>query len=202
MPDLSGQKWESYFIVHYLEDFDENISELESQSSSACNCASHASKCECDLDERELTDEDAVDAECYLEYKEMCEDRNRELAKFGQDQERTIGYHKAREDEPEEFGERTNNRQFVGHIYFDANIPPDLEDITVTFINQFLLKMVVPRSIAYPQSPPPNTPKLLEFVGISKHFENEITSQEEKWEREKAEAESWFEMNHPMGSWV
>lgn len=58
----------------------------------------------------------------------------------------------------------------------------------VTFINQFLLKMVVPRSIAYPQSPPPNTPKLLEFVGISKHFENEITSQEEKWEREKAEA--------------
>jgi hypothetical protein len=268
----------------YPEDFDEDISELESESGFACHCASDASDCECDLDERDFTDEDSV----YAEYKEMREERQRELAELRKDQERTIEYHKAREDEvekawtelkesrtqgveaqklslelahftiysseyvrswdmaydhgtsyieiysPDEFDERTDNTQVVGHIYFDANITPDLEafevpkyaglcsinigvkgsdaNVTVTFINQFLLKMVVPRSIAYPRSPPPNTPELLEFVGISKNFENERTRQEKR-EREEAEArcrkqrevsprESWFEMNHPMGSWA
>ncbi|EUC39725.1 hypothetical protein COCMIDRAFT_10238 [Bipolaris oryzae ATCC 44560] len=65
----------------YLEDFDEDISELELESSGACHCASDTSECECDLDEHDFMDEDSVyassDAEWYLEYKEMREERKR-----------------------------------------------------------------------------------------------------------------------------
>ncbi|EUC26730.1 hypothetical protein COCCADRAFT_10475 [Bipolaris zeicola 26-R-13] len=275
----------------YPEDFDEDISELESESSGACHCASDTSECECDLDERDFMDEDSVyagsDAEWYLEYKEMREERKRQLVELRKDHERAIEYHKAREDEverewaklqqnntrgiqdqrlnlelahfniyssdfarcqdieydhptsyiefywPDELGERTN-KQTMGHIYIDPNITPSLEvfeapeyagqpsvdigvegsdeNISVTFINQHLLKMAVPRSIACLLPPPSNTPELFEFVGISRHFKNKRTNQE-KQKREEAEAkrrkqrddsprESWFEMNHPMGSWA
>ncbi|KAF2462693.1 uncharacterized protein BDR25DRAFT_363696 [Lindgomyces ingoldianus] len=90
----------------YLEDFDEDISELESQSSSACRCASDTSECECDLDERDFTDEDSAytgseTVEWYLEYREMREERKRQLIILRKEHERVIEYHKARENEVE-----------------------------------------------------------------------------------------------------
>lgn len=87
------------------DDFDEDISELESESSGGCHCASHTSERECDLDECDFTDEGAVyagsEAECYIVYKEMREERKRQLIKLRKDQERVIEYYKAREDEVE-----------------------------------------------------------------------------------------------------
>lgn len=273
----------------YPEDFDEDISELESKSESedsfACRCSSDASDCKCDPNEIDFTDEDPL----YAEYKEMREERKRMLADLRKDQELTVEYHKAREDEvekvwteaeesrmegiegqelnlkpahfriysseyirslhlaydhgisyvefyaPYELDKRMDNTQFVGpvvgHIYFNGNNSPDLEafeapkradlsgvsigiqdsdaNVTVKFIDRCFLKLVVPRHIAYPQSSPSGTPELLEFVGISKDFGNERKRKREdgsvvrcQKQREVSPRESWFEMNHPMGSWA
>ena len=64
--------------------FDEDISELEPQSSSACHCVSETSECACGYD---CSDEDSMytgpEAEPYIEYKEMREERKRKLAEPG-----------------------------------------------------------------------------------------------------------------------
>lgn len=57
---------------------------------------------------------------------------------------------------------------------------------------------------ASPLAPPPAAQEVFEFVGIWRDLEEEKAERRErmaKARRSPSPRESWFEMNHPMGSW-
>lgn len=66
------------------------------------------------------------------------------------------------------------------------------ERVSVTFLNQFVLKMEIPRDVVFAGSPDEprataETPEILEFVGISNKFENERTRKEKEAETKAEE---------------
>jgi hypothetical protein len=105
-----------------------------------------------------------------------------------------------------------NKGPVEGHIYFHAGLLATLkpfdapkfaspspvkidvqgsdECIFVRFINESLVKVAIPRSIAYPRSPPPNTPKLLKFIGMTRRFQRDLTLREEQARRQETQGNS------------
>ena len=118
-----------------------------------------------------------------------------------------------------------------GDVYLDGNTncnfgpfrPPKLasrkvfemksgdDKLSFQFIGNGYLKLRVSREMVFmdpyrtsPRSPPPAAPEVFEFSGILLDWEKEEKERQEmiaKAQRSPSPRESWFEMNHPMGSW-
>ena len=84
-------------------------------------------------------------------------------------------------------------------------------ELSFKFIGNGYLKLRVSREMVFmnrycagPPAPPAAAPEMFEFVGIRRDWEKEKAEQQErmtKARRSPSPRESWFEMNHPMGSW-
>lgn len=84
-------------------------------------------------------------------------------------------------------------------------------ELSFKFIGNGYLKLSVSREMVFmnpysPSSPAPRAaaPEVFEFVGIWRDKEKERAERQErmtKARRSPSPRESWFEMNHPMGSW-
>jgi hypothetical protein len=84
-------------------------------------------------------------------------------------------------------------------------------ELSFKFIGNGYLKLRVSREMVFmnpysasPPAPPAAAPEVFEFVGIWRDWEKEKAEQQErmtKARRSPSPRESWFEMNHPMGSW-
>ncbi|AEO57899.1 hypothetical protein MYCTH_2304632 [Thermothelomyces thermophilus ATCC 42464] len=87
----------------------------------------------------------------------------------------------------------------------------DKYELSFQFIGNGYLKLRVSREMVFmkpydasPPSPPPTAPDVFEFAGILRDWEKEKAERQErmaKARRSPSPRESWFEMNHPMGSW-
>jgi hypothetical protein len=80
-------------------------------------------------------------------------------------------------------------------------------ELSFKFIGNGYLKLRVSREmvflnpyIASPRAPPATAPETFEFVGIQRDLEKE-RAERRAIRRPPSPRESWFEMNHPMGSW-
>jgi hypothetical protein len=84
-------------------------------------------------------------------------------------------------------------------------------ELSFTFIGNGYLKLRVSREMVFmnpdsasPPAPPAAAPEVFEFVGIWRDCEKEKAEQQERMKKARrppSPRESWFEMNHPMGSW-
>jgi hypothetical protein len=81
-------------------------------------------------------------------------------------------------------------------------------DLWFKFIGNGYLKLSVSRDLVFEHGlvSSPTAPEMFDFVGIWKDWENEMKEMAAKQERVAKNAppsprESWFETNHPMGSW-
>ncbi|KAH7137595.1 hypothetical protein EDB81DRAFT_799641 [Dactylonectria macrodidyma] len=114
--------------------------------------------------------------------------------------------------------------QIHGHVYFNvdcgcdfAPFPPPkhacLEEhllksfhgefeLEFRFISNDYIIMTVPRELVFIDSSPiPSAPEIFKFMGIRYDREKEKQRRDTKRKRSPSPRESWFEMNHPMGSW-
>jgi hypothetical protein len=81
--------------------------------------------------------------------------------------------------------------------------------VTITFIDRYMLNLVIPACYAYQGDAPETIEETLQFVGISTKYVSEKQKQKardwelgKKWRGQASSHESWFEMNHPMGSFA
>ncbi|KAK4154790.1 hypothetical protein C8A00DRAFT_42474 [Chaetomidium leptoderma] len=79
-------------------------------------------------------------------------------------------------------------------------------ELSFKFLGNGFLKLSVSREMVFmsrysasPPAPPPTAPAVFEFVGIWRDLEKEEAERQET--RDRSPRETWFEMNHPMGSW-
>jgi hypothetical protein len=85
-------------------------------------------------------------------------------------------------------------------------------DLWFKFFGNGYLKLSVSRDLVFKNGlgSSSTTPEIFDFVGIVRNFEKEKQERAEEREKERGRKakqrspsprESWFEMNHPMGSW-
>ncbi|KAK3934240.1 hypothetical protein QBC46DRAFT_400360 [Diplogelasinospora grovesii] len=84
-------------------------------------------------------------------------------------------------------------------------------ELSFKFIGNGYLKLRISREMVFmnpysasPRAPLPAAPEMFEFVGIWSNWEKEKAERREKMaeaRRSPSPRETWFEMNHPMGSW-
>ncbi|KAK4139212.1 uncharacterized protein C8A04DRAFT_40907 [Dichotomopilus funicola] len=80
-------------------------------------------------------------------------------------------------------------------------------ELSLKFLGNGYLKLRVPRDLVFlghhyanPITPPPKTPDVFKFVGIWDDPE-EVVERAATLSDRPSPHETWFEMNHPMGSW-
>ena len=84
----------------------------------------------------------------------------------------------------------------------------DGHELSFQLLGNGYLKMTIPREVVYYNTPPPTAPETFEFVGIYFDRKGAMERAHAKDQEERARnppaspRESWFEMNHPMGSWA
>jgi hypothetical protein len=114
--------------------------------------------------------------------------------------------------------------QIHGHVYFNANSGCDLAhfsppktwcreelrlksfhgeyDLVFQFVSNDYLTMTVSRELVFMDQPPmASAPELFRFMGIRFDQHKERQQRNRKRKRSTSPRESWFEMNHPMGSY-
>ena len=84
-------------------------------------------------------------------------------------------------------------------------------ELSFKFIGDGYLKLKVSKDMVFmnpystrPPAPPAAAPEVFEFVGVRRQLEKEKAERQERIKnsrRPPSPRETWFEMNHPMGSW-
>ncbi|KAH6951124.1 hypothetical protein BKA56DRAFT_440623, partial [Ilyonectria sp. MPI-CAGE-AT-0026] len=139
-----------------------------------------------------------------------------------------VEFYTLHEEDPrsEDTNPSDNHTEIQGHLYFNANCGCDFapfcpptqasqasyplksldedHELLFQFISDDYLTMTASRKLVCPEkAPAAPAHQMFKFVGIRSDLERDRRRQEEEQQlrRSPSPRETWFEMNHPMGSW-